>query len=219
MNCLQPYARRASVILASALAAVLLCASLPSDAQVPPGLMRFGTTGTYSPQSGDCLSILAMNSSGQVATDAGMSCTANALSVAYTNATTGYTAILALPAIAAGAPAVHGECTLIWEESNTAATPTFAVQLSAAPTDLWVLATNTAGAYTAPTYTTITGTTQTAVTGALTTTTANAPYKLQLSFTLDTTSTAPATMTVYAENNSASYTLTVEPGSVCQWVP
>jgi hypothetical protein len=217
MNCLQSHPRRAALLL-GALAAVLLCASLPSSAQVPPGLMRFGTTGSYAPQVGDCLDILALNSSGQVATDNGVPCTTASLSAAYTNATAGFTSIMVLPTIAANAPPARGECTLIWEESNTGATPSFAVQLSAAPTDLWVLATYTNGAYVAPTYTTITSTTQTAVTGALTTTTANAAYKVTLNFLLDTTSTAAGTLTVYGES-SGGFTLTVEPGSYCQWIP
>lgn len=215
MNCVQRFASRAAVMLTLA---ALLCVSIPTDAQVPPGLLRFGTTGLFPPTVGDCLSVLAMNSSGQVATDSGVACSATIIATAYTNATAGFTAIMALPAIAANAPPARGECTLIWEESSTSATPTFAVQLSAAPTNLWVLATNTAGAFTAPTYTSITTTAQTAVTGALVTTTANAPYKLSLTFTLDTTSTAPGTLTVYGESSGGA-TLTVEPGSSCQWVP
>lgn len=212
------FAHRFKAFALGATLAVLICANVPTEAQVPPGLMRFGTTGVYQPTVGNCLSILAMNSSGQVATDSGVSCAATVAATAYTNATAAYTAIMSLPAVAANAPPARGECTLIWEESNVSATPTFAVQLNNAPTNLWVLATNTAGAYTAPTYTSITTTTQTAVTGALTTTTANAPYKLSLTFVLDTTSTAPGTLTVYGES-SGGFTLTIEPGSSCQWVP
>ena len=194
-----------------------LCAVAPSQAQVPSGLMRFGTTGVFSPQAGNCLSIFAMNSSGQSATDSGTPCMPTVLTTAYTNATTGYTAIMALPTVQGGLT-LRGECTLIWQGSSTSATPTFAVQASSAPTDLYVLSTNTGSAYTAPAYTTITSTTQTAVTGALTTGAAATPYKLSLTFSL-INGTSPNTITVYAESNNASYTITVQPGSNCSWVP
>jgi hypothetical protein len=202
--------------LLALLVATLVLGALAS-AQVPLGLMRFGTTGTFTPQAGNCLSILAMNSSGQSATDSGTPCTPVVLTTAYTNATTAYTSIMAMPTVQ-GSTTLRGECSLVWESSSTSGTPTFAVQLSAAPTDLWVTSNSIAGTYVAPTYYTITGTTQTAVTGALTTTTANAPYKLSLSFALQN-STSANTLTVYAESNNASYTITVEPGSYCSWVP
>ena len=207
--------RYASLVLTALVA--LACLGTPASAQVPAGLLRFGTTGTYAPQAGNCLSILAMNSSGQVATDSGSPCSPVILTTAYTNATTGYTAIMALPAVQ-GSTTVRGECTLVWEDSSTSGTPTFAVQLSAAPTDLWVTAVPSAGAYVAPTFTTITTTTQTAVTGALTTTAATTPYRLSLNFALQN-ATAATTLTVYAESNNASYTVTVLAGSSCQWVP
>lgn len=191
--------------------------SVAAFAQVPPGLLRFGTTGVFAPQVGDCLSILAMNSSGQVATDAAVPCSPAFLTTPYTNATTSYTAVLTLPPIL-GNTTVRGECTLTWEDSSTSGTATFAMGLSAAPTDLWVTANPTSGVFVAPTFTTITGTTTTAVTGALATTTANAPYQLYLSFTVEN-ATVPTTLTVYAESNNASYTVTVEPGSSCAWLP
>jgi hypothetical protein len=195
-----------------------LLAGDPLFAQVPAGLTRFGTTGAYPPQVGNCVSIMAMNSSGQVLTDVGTPCTTTALITPYTNGTVAYTAIMALPPVAANAPPTHGECTLIWEENNTAGAPTFAVQLSAAVADLWTLATFSGGTFVAPTYTVITTTAQTAVTGSLATTTANAPYRVTLSFLLDTAA-VPSTLTVYALNNSASWILSVMPGSYCQWVP
>lgn len=216
MNCLQRCARRASIMLAAL--AVILCAGLPASAQVPSGLLRFGTSGVYAPQLGDCLSILAMNSSGQTATDSSVPCSPAYLAAAYTNATTAYTAVMSLPTLQGGVVA-HGECTLTWADNNTTGTATFAAQLSAAPTDLWVTAVPTDGVFVAPTYTAITTTTQTAVTGALVTTTANANYRVRLSFVLSTTATAPSTLTIYAESNSASYTVTVQPGSSCEWVP
>ena len=198
-------------------AALALCASLPSSAQVPPGLMRFGTTGTFPPQVNNCLSIWAMNSSGQYATDSGTPCTPVVLLTNYTNATTGYTSVMALPTVQ-GPLVLRGECTLVWESSSSSGTPTFAVQASAAPTDLWVTAVATGGAYAVPVYTTITSTTQTAITGALTTATGATPYRLSINFALQNPAGAN-TITVYAESNNASYTTTVLAGSSCQWVP
>ena len=207
-------------LLSSLLALGLaLLASMPSVAQVPPGLLRFGTTGVFAPQVGDCVSIMAMNSSGQVVTDSGYPCAPAYITTNYTNATTSYTAILALPAVAASTT-LRGECTLTYEDSSTSGTATFAVGLSAAPTDLWVTDAPTTGTFVAPTAYTITTTTTTAVSGALTTTTANAPYQIYLSFLLVNPSTAPGNvLTVYAESNNASYTVTVLAGSSCSWLP
>ncbi len=146
-----------------------------------------------------------------------MPCTPVVLTTNYTNATTGYTAVAALPTIQ-GPLTLSGECSLVWESSSTSGTPTFAVQASAAPTDLWVTAVASGGAYTIPTYTTITSTTQTAITGALTTTAATTPYRLTLNFSVVNPAGAN-TITVYAESNNASYTTTVLAGSSCQWVP
>lgn len=204
-----------SLMLAGALAALACAAS----AQVPGGLWRFGTSGAFAPQVGDCVSILAMNSSGQTGTSSGVPCTPAVLTTAYTNAAaTTYTAVLTLPPTAASTTTV-GECDLIWEDSSTSGTATFAAGLSATPTDLWVNASSSAGAYTAPAYTTIANTTTTAVTTALVTTAATTAYKTHLSFALQNSSTAANTLTIYAQSNSASYTLTVEPGSFCAWTP
>ncbi len=204
-------------LFAAALLAFAGLSSMPASAQVPPGLLRFGTTGAFAPQVGNCLSIMAMNSSGQVSTDSGTPCSPSVITTAYTNATTSYTAIMALPAVQ-GATTVRGECTLTYQDSSTSGTATFAVGMSAAPTDLWVTSNPTTGVFVAPTFTTVTSTTTTAVTGALVTTAANAPYQVYLSFTLEA-ATVPATMTVYAESNSASYTVTVLAGSSCSYLP
>lgn len=198
-------------------AALAICASLPASAQVPPGLLRFGTTGTFPPQAGNCLSIMAMNSSGQVATDSGTPCTPTFLTTTYTNATTAFTAVMAMSPVQ-GALTLRGSCDIIWESSSTSGTPTFAMQLSAAPTDLWVISSISSGAATVPTYATITTTTQTAVTGALVTTAATTPYRLTLSFVL-ANPTVANTLTLYAESNNASFTTSVLPGSSCQWIP
>lgn len=209
--------KRCVSMLVAALAA-FACLALPASAQVPGGLWRFGTTGAYAPQAGDCVSILAMNSSGQTGTDSSVPCSPVYLSAAYTNATTAYTAVLTMPTTQAST-AVHGECDLTWESSSTSGTVTFGVGLSATPTDLWVSAVPADGAYVAPSYTTITSVTTTAVTGALVTTADTTPYKVHLYFLLANSSTAANTLTVYAESNNASYTASILAGSSCYWVP
>lgn len=203
-------------LLSLLVAAFTLCALIPADAQVPPGLMRFGTTGAFAPQVGNCLSIMAMNSSGQTATDSQVPCSPSIITTAYTNATAAFTPILALPVVQ-GATTLRGECTLTYADSSTSGTATFGIGASAAPTDLWVTSNPTTGVFVAPTFTTITTTTTTAVTGALVTTTANANYQVYLSFSM-VNGANPTTVTVYAETNGTG-TATVQPGSACAWIP
>lgn len=198
-------------------AVLVLLAGDPTSAQVPGGLWRFGTTGVFAPQVGDCTSILALNSSGQTGTDSGVPCAASVLLTNYTNATTAYTAVMALPVVQ-GNVTLTGECSFVWESSNTSGTVTFAAQLSGAPTNLWVTANASGGAYAAPTYTAITTTTQTAITGALATTAATTPYTANFKFSL-VNGTGANTLTIYAESNNASFTATVLAGSSCKWVP
>jgi hypothetical protein len=208
-----------ALMLAGALAALAFAVAAPVEAQVPGGLWRFGTTGAYAPQVGNCVSILAMNSSGQTGTDSGTPCAPAYLTTAYTNAAaTTYTAVLTLPVTAASTTNV-GECDLTWEDSSSSGTATFGAGLSATPTDLWVTASSTIGAYSAPAYTVISNTTTAAVTTALAAASATTPYKTHLTFLLQNSGTAANTLTIYAQSNSASYTLTVEPGSFCAWLP
>jgi hypothetical protein len=195
----------------------LMLAGDPLIAQVPAGLVRFGTTGAFPPQVGNCVSIMAMNSSGQTVTDSQVPCSPSVLATAYTNATVAYTPVLALPTVQGGTT-VTGECSLVWESSSTSGTVTFAAQLSAAPTNLWVVAGSSNGTFVAPTYTSITTTGQTAITGALVTTGASTPYLVKLSFVL-VNPTVANTLTIYAESNNTSYTATVLAGSSCKWVP
>lgn len=203
-------------LLSLLVAAFTLCALIPADAQVPPGLMRFGTTGAFAPQVGNCLSILAMNSSGQTATDSQVPCTPSIITTAYTNATAAFTPIMAFPAVQGGT-LLRGECTLTYSQSSTSGTATFAVGLSAAATGLWVTSNTTTGVFVVPTFTTITTTAITGVSGALVTTTANAPYQVYLSFALQN-GTAANTLTVYAEGNGTGV-VTVQPGSSCSYIP
>jgi hypothetical protein len=179
----------------------------------PPG---YPPTTIGNPVLGNCVEWVAGPQNPGVA-DSGTPCTPSIIITAYTNATTGYTAIMAMPP-AAGATTLRGECTLTYADSSTSGTATFAIGASAAPTDLWVTANPTTGVYVAPTFTTITSTTTTAVTGALVTTTANANYQVYLSFTM-AAAAVPSTLTVYAESNNVSYTVTVQAGSSCAWIP
>lgn len=195
----------------------LLLAGLPLTAQVPGGLLRFGTTGVFAPQVGNCVTVMAMNSSGQTVTDSSVPCGASVLLTNYTNATTAYTAVLALPPVQ-GNVTLTGECNLAWESSSTSGTVTFAAQLSAAPTNLWATAGGGGGVYGVPVYTAITTTTQTAITGALAASAATTPYTATFRFAL-VNGTSPNTLTIYAESNSASFTATVLAGSSCKWVP
>ncbi|MFZ1905224.1 MAG: hypothetical protein WAU56_07515 [Steroidobacteraceae bacterium] len=133
----------------------------------------------------------------------------------YTNATTGYTSILALPSVAASAT-VRGSCDLDWS-SNTASTiSTFAIELSQTPTNLLVDALPTDSSFIGVTVTTITSTTQTQVASYTASATANTNFHLHLNFALQNGSSAN-TLTVYAKANAD--TMTVITGSACGWLP
>jgi hypothetical protein len=139
---------------------------------------------------------------------------------AYSNATTSYTAVLAMASVPAGAT-VRGRCMFIWEDSGTSGTVTFAAGASATPTGLYVLntaSTGTSGATTTETYTAITSTTQTTISGALMPTAATTGYKNEIDFLLVNGSSAN-TVTFYAKSSSTSYTVYVQPGSYCTWLP
>lgn len=205
--------RKFALMLAGVLCA-LSCSI--SGAQIAPHQMYFDRSVPVQP--GDCLAIQSFRPSlGAVGKDSATPCTPSVITTAYTNATTVYTAIMSLPAVQ-GATLVRGECTLTYQDSSTSGTVTFAAGLSAAPTDLWATSKATSGAFVAPTFTTITGTTQTAITGALATTTANAPYQLHVSFVLNN-ATLANTLTIYAASNSTSYSISVLAGSSCAWLP
>lgn len=134
----------------------------------------------------------------------------------YTNATTGYTSVLALPSVAASAT-VRGSCDLDWSSNTASSSDTFAVELSQTPTNLLVSAIPTNGSFIASAATTITTTTQTAIGAYAASATANTNYHLHLSFALQNSSSAN-TLTVYAKAASSS-TMTVITGSACGWLP
>jgi hypothetical protein len=183
-------------------------------AQLPPHALHSISNPNAA---GDCYAINSfVPSVGVVAGDSGTPCAPAFRTSAYTNATTSFTPILALPPVQ-GATTLRGECTLTYSDSSTSGTATFGIGLSAAPTDLWVTSTPTTGVFVVPTYTTITTTTTTAVTGALVTTAANANYQVYLSFSM-VNATAANTLTVYASTNGTGV-LTVQSGSSCSWIP
>jgi hypothetical protein len=157
--------------------------------------------------------LLGTNSSGQtIAASNGTNLTS-----VYSNATVSYTSVIAFPAAAASAT-LRGHCMLIWEDSSTSGTVTFAAQASQTPTRLTVMAVPAGSAYVAPTYSTITSTTQTAITGALATGAATTGYGVELEVLLQNGASAN-TVTIYAASSSTSYTAYVEPGSYCTWLP
>ena len=142
------------------------------------------------------------------------------LTSAFSNATTSFASVMALPQIPASTTA-KGHCSLIYESSSTSGNVTFGAGLSATPTDLWVMNTLHYGSHGATlydAYTTITNTTTTAINTAEAVSAANTGYRDDLDFVLET-STNAATLTIFAESNSASYTASVEPGSYCEWLP
>ena len=128
------------------------------------------------------------------------------------NVTTG----LALPAIPAGTN-VRGRCTIIWQQSSTTPTVTFSLVTSQAPTHLLVVA-NSYSTIIANQVTSITTATTTAITAALAPTAKNTNYYVNLDLSLENGGSANS-LTVDALESSSTYTLTIEPGSSCGWLP
>jgi hypothetical protein len=135
----------------------------------------------------------------------------------YTNATTGFTSILALPSAPASGT-LRGSCDIIMEDSAATAPIYFGVGLSQTPTNLWVTAVFAGTAVIAPTYTPITNTTTTQVGTYATSSTAGTPFVVRLAFTLQNGSSANV-LTLYGKSGSTSDTMEVEPGTSCGWLP
>ena len=137
----------------------------------------------------------------------------------YINATTSYTAAIALPPIPASFTVV-GHCEILWQTNNTADTITFAMQPSNTTSTLQVL--NTAhygagGATLADKGTTITSSgTPTAISAAITATAANTTYRDDIFFQLTTSSTGSqqTTVSLYAVDSGTNGILFM-PGSYC----
>jgi hypothetical protein len=111
---------------------------------------------------------------------------------------------------------MHGQCNLNIESNNTAGFVQFALNNSATPSNMWVNGYSWTGSA-ADEYSAISASGTTAVTASLSFVTANVGYKVQIDFTIENGSTADV-ITPYFKSNSASYTMTIEPGSSCGWL-
>jgi hypothetical protein len=137
-----------------------------------------------------------------------------ALTSPYTNATTSYTSIIALPSVA-GSATVRGSCDLIYQGSSSSQTLAFAAELSQTPTNLEIISqANTSTQL----FTNITNTTQTAIGTTYSIATANTNYLLHLTFVLQNSTNANV-LTLYGKSSSTSYTMTIETGSSCGLLP
>lgn len=137
------------------------------------------------------------------------------LSSQYSNTTTNYTAVMALPSIPVST-IVFGHAVLIYEVSSASGNITIATGCSAAPSSLYVMGTThvgSSGSTSADLYTGIVSATTTAITPALTPAVSNAAYKCEFDFVLSTTSSNPVVLTFYAKSSSTSYTVSIMPGS------
>lgn len=138
----------------------------------------------------------------------------------YTNSTTGQTTVFTwtLPATAA-AKTYHYECNMLWESTNTTLVgPVFAVNISAAPTQLTANAqvnTALAGTYTTGYLSNATTGSQTLITSAAAgATTTNYPARIW--GTIEGSPTAGATFTITAAaTSSTTATLNIRRGSTC----
>jgi len=106
---------------------------------------------------------------------------------------------------------------LIWEASNTGDGHTFGVKTSAAPTAMYVYA-NSYSTAIANLLTSITTAATTAVTAVVVPTATNTPYVTNLDVTLENGGTAN-TLSIYFETAASAHVATLEPGSVCGWLP
>jgi hypothetical protein len=138
-----------------------------------------------------------------------------------TIATTGFTTTgLVLPTVPVSTTK-SGRCTIYWQMSSASYTTTFGFGMSSAPTNLWGGTSVTyAGAGTSNWLAfTQTATTATAISTAATAGVANATYRAEIDFTIQTGATNPVALTLYGQVSNASATLTVGPGSTCYWLP
>jgi hypothetical protein len=105
--------------------------------------------------------------------------------------------------------------------SSTTDTVTFGLGMSNAPIGLWggssvIYAASGTSNWQAFSLTT---TPATAISPATAAGTANTTYRAEVDFTLQTGATNPVSVTVYGEVSNSSSTLTIQPGSICYWLP
>ena len=104
-------------------------------------------------------------------------------------------------------------CKIIWNQA-TAGTVQFGVKASAAPTALWILEQDNAGAVLGPTYTTITTATTTATSGIITPTSFGTTYASDVRLTMNPGTSNSPSVQLYALT-SLGNALTIEPGTGC----
>ena len=112
----------------------------------------------------------------------------------------------------------RGYVHLVWQQLTTLGTLKFWLLASAAPSSMYVDSESSPGTYSAPYPTTplnITSTTATQVTPSLAPSALTTDYTTDIHFLL----TPSAATTITVEANSASGTLSVEPGSFCDYLP
>jgi hypothetical protein len=138
----------------------------------------------------------------------------------YANATTSYTPAITTNPIPPGIT-VPGHCSLIWQTSNTSGTIKFGLNVSNATADATVINTayyGSGGATIAQLQTLIPAgssfATPTDISATTTATAANTSYRDDVDF-LVTSISSPTTVSISALSSSASYTISLMPGSRC----
>jgi hypothetical protein len=143
------------------------------------------------------------------------------LTPAYSNATTGFTAIVALPSLPASITQ-HGSCDIPWDQATNVSTVSFGFGLSQSPASgglgVWgIVGDSSSGVVVLPT-TTITNTVTTAVASTITPGVAGTVYSAHFDFTLFNSATANV-VTLYGLTANTADALQVPAGAACYWHP
>lgn len=140
---------------------------------------------------------------------------------AVTINTTGFTSTgLVLPTVQVNTTK-NGRCVVLWQMSSTSYSTTFGIGMSSAPTGLWGGSSVTYAAAGTSNWLAFsqTATTASAVSAAATAGAANTTYRAEINFTLQTGGTNPVALTLYGLVSNSGATMTIQPGSVCYWLP
>ena len=143
------------------------------------------------------------------------------LTPAYSNATTGFTAIISLPSLPASITQ-HGSCDIPWDQATNVSTVSFGFGLSQSPASgglvVWgIVGDSSSGVVVLPT-TTITNTVTTAVASTITPGVAGTVYSAHFDFTLFNSTTA-SVVTLYGLTANTADALQVPAGAACYWHP
>ncbi len=135
--------------------------------------------------------------------------------------TTGFTSTgLVLPTVPANTTK-NGRCIVLWQMSSTSYSATFGIGMNNAPTGLWGGSSVTYAAAGTSNWLAFsqTSTTASAISTAATAGAADTTYRAEIDFTLQTGATNPVAVSLYGQVSDSSATLTIQPGSVCYWLP